>query len=261
MQPKPLTGFGIVITRPQDQAQALSQKILETGGEPFYFPLIEITGLEDYSSFEQTIAHLDQFDWVIFISSNAVQNAMPRIANYWPKLPQTCQFAAIGPVTAQALKEAGVAQVLTPENRFDSESLLALKAMQNMRDKKVLIVRGVGGRELLANTLQARGAKVQFAECYRRVNPQRHLEFLLTLAKKNNCHAIVITSSEAMQHYLAMLESLPAADYHLLQALIICVNHARIAENPQLKNMDVHIAETAGDHAMLACLVKALKPS
>lgn len=258
MLPKPLSGFGIVITRPQDQARILGQSILAAGGEAFYFPLIEITGLENYISFEQTIAQLDQFDLIIFISSNAVQNAMPSIAKCWPNFPPKCQFAAIGPVTAQALKDAGVAQVLTPQNRFDSESLLALEAMQHMQGKMVLIVRGVGGRELLANILEARGAKVQFAECYRRINPQKNLDYLLTLAKKNLCHAIVITSSEAMQHYLTMLESLSEADYHLLQAVNICVNHARIAEHPLLKNFNVHIVSTAGDAAMLDCITKAV---
>jgi uroporphyrinogen-III synthase len=263
MLPKALSGFGIVITRPQDQAQTLGQSIQSAGGEAFYFPLIEIAGLENYSTFEQTIAQLDQFDLIIFISSNAVQNAMPRIAKCWPDLPSKCQFAAIGPVTAQALKEAGVTQVLTPETRFDSESFLAMESMQHMQGKKVLIVRGVGGRELLANTLEARGAKVQFAECYQRINPQKNLDFLLTLAKKHSCHAIVITSSEAMQHYLTMLESsrvakLSQADYHLLQKVNICVNHARIAEHPLLKNFNVHIASTAGDAAMLDCITKAL---
>jgi uroporphyrinogen-III synthase len=266
MMPKPLSGFGIVITRPREQAHRLIQQITQAGGEAFHFPLIEIVGLDDYSTFEHTIATLDQYDWVIFISSNAVQNAMPRIKNRWPILPKSCQFAAIGPVTAQALNESGVSQVLTPENRFDSESLLALESMQNMQGKNVLIVRGVGGRELLASTLQSRGANVSFAECYQRINPQKNLEFLVTLAKKNMCHAIVITSSEAMQHYLMMLnicklESLNAAAYDALMPLKICVNHARIAENSALKNFNVQIASTAGDNAMLDCLIRALTTS
>lgn len=271
MLPKPLTGFGIVITRPTDQAQTLSQSIQAAGGEAFHFPLIEIAALDDTNAFTQTIAQLDQFDFVIFISSNAVQNAMPFISKRWPNLPTKCTFAAIGPVTAQALKEFSVQHVLTPQDRFDSESLLALADMQHMQGKKVLIVRGVGGRELLANTLQARGAEVQFAECYRRVNPQQNLDFLLALTQKNACHALVITSSEAMQHYLTMLnltrlnnlklESQRAAEYDALRSLKICVNHARIAENPALKHFNVHVSSTAGDAAMLDCLITALNPS
>lgn len=276
MLPKPLTGFGIVITRPTDQAQTLSQSIQAAGGEAFHFPLIEIAALDDTSAFTQTIAQLDQFDWVIFISSNAVQSAMPFITKRWPNLPKKCTFAAIGPVTAQTLQTFGVQHVLTPQGRFDSESLLALADMQHMQGKKVLIVRGVGGRELLASTLQARGAEVQFAECYRRINPQQNLDFLLTLTQKNACHALVITSSEAMQHYLTMLsltrlnltwlntlklESQRTAEYDALRSLKICVNHARIAENPALKHFNVHVASTAGDAAMLDCLIKALNPS
>lgn len=271
MSTKPLRGYGIVITRPQEQAQTLSQLIQTAGGEAFHFPLIEIAGLNNYSAFTQIIAQLDQFDLVIFISSNAVQNAMPHIQKQWPNLPKKCAFAAIGPVTKQALENFSVPQVITPQDRFDSESLLALESMQHMQGKKVLIVRGVGGRELLANTLQSRGAEVHFAECYRRINPQKNLDFLLALMQKNACHAIVITSSEAMQHYLAMLEDLrlenlglenkEATAYHQLSSLKMCVNHARIADNPLLKDFNVYVASTAGDAAMLDCLTKALTSS
>lgn len=260
MSPKPLSGYGIVITRPQEQAQTLSQLIQTAGGEAFHFPLIEITGLDDYSTFEQTISQLDQFDWVIFISSNSVQNAMPFISKRWPNLPQKCTFAAIGPVTAQALKAFGVQHVLTPIERFDSESLLALTQMQHIQGKKVLIVRGVGGRELLAEALMTRGAEVQFAECYQRINPQKNADFLLALKQKSACHAIVMTSSEAMRHFLALVQPMTIEDQDWIKQLAICVNHARIAENPLLRNFNVHVASTAGDAAMLDCLTKALTP-
>lgn len=58
MLPKPLSGFGIVITRPQDQARILGESILAAGGEAFYFPLIEITGLETTAVLNKRLRNL-----------------------------------------------------------------------------------------------------------------------------------------------------------------------------------------------------------
>src|SRR5688572_9423486 len=99
---KPLAGIGIAITRPVDQAKKLSALISEAGGTPISYPLIQITPLHDYSLFESVISHINQYDWAIFISSNAVQNGMPRLLKQGI-LPQL-QFAAIGPVTAGELQ-------------------------------------------------------------------------------------------------------------------------------------------------------------
>ncbi len=258
-----LKGFGIAITRPTDQAKKLKWLIAESGGETIDFPLIEITGLNDYSAFHAAIADLNNIDWLIFISSNAVQNAMPRIQHIYPSLPERCQFAAIGPVTAKELQQFGIKNVLIPEGRFDSESLLTLPEMQSMQGKNVLIVRGVGGRELLADRLKARGANVSFAECYQRINPQTDCQPLKKAYDENKCHAIVVTSSEAMQHLLqlAQAEENWRTENHWLKQIKICVNHARIAEHESIKGLQIHIAETSGDNAMLDCLFKALNPA
>ena len=101
MTPKPLQGLGIAITRPVDQAKKLSALIEQAGGTPIIFPLIEITPLHDYSQFEAVINEIETYDWAIFISSNAVQNGMPRLVK--TGIPSTLQFAAIGPVTASEL--------------------------------------------------------------------------------------------------------------------------------------------------------------
>lgn len=255
MPEKPLRGCGIAITRPAGQATHLSELILAEGGQPILFPLIAIAPLADYSTFEQALAELKHYDWAIFISSNAVQNAMPRLLDRLGSIPKNLRFAAIGPMTAAELAKFGVTDTLTPQGRFDSESLLALPEMQAVTNKKVMIFRGSGGREVLADTLKARGALVDFAECYRRVNPQLDAGDLPVLWQNKQLHAVVITSSEAMRHLLDIADDGKAA---WIQNVRLCVNHARVAELPHQRGLKVAIAQAPGDEAMLQCLIEAL---
>lgn len=241
---KPLTGIGIAVTRPIDQAKKLSALISDEGGTTFSYPLIEITTLSDYSQFESVISQLNQYDWAIFISSNAVQNSMPRLLKNG--IPPTLKFAAIGPVTATELQSFGINNVLIPINRFDSESLLALPEMQVMHGKKVILFRGIGGRDVLAETLKSRGAIVTFAECYQRINPQTNCDLLAQLWSEKKLHGIVVTSSEAMRHLLDL-----AGDAEWLKNVTLFVNHARIAELPLQQGLKVKVADSPGDEAML----------
>lgn len=243
----PLAGVHIAVTRPPEQATKLNAAIEAAGGEVLSFPLLEITSLRDLSAFHAAIQPLSQFDWVIFISSNAVQYGMPLLQQ--ASVPDTLKFAAIGPSTAQALQAYGVTDILTPESRFDSESLLALPALQHMQGKRVLIVRGVGGREVLANTLKQRGADVVFGECYRRVNPQVTAAPLAHAHAQGRLQAIVITSSEALRFLLDL-----AGDASWLPAVPLFVNHARIAEQAAVHGLQVRCTGQAGDEAMLQLL-------
>lgn len=251
-------GFGIAITRPIAQATKLSALIRDNGGTPISFPLIDIVPLEDYRLFDSTIQALETCDWAIFISSNAVQNGMPRVLAKFHALPPQLKFAAIGPVTAAELMQMGAPSVLIPKIRFDSESLLSLPEMQSMQGKKVMIFRGIGGREVLADTLKARGAQITFAECYQRINPQTDCLQLEHLWQNKQCHAIVVTSSEAMRYLLAMTNN---GNDDWIRNMQICVNHARIAEEALAVGLQVSIADAPGDPAMFACLQLALTKS
>lgn len=250
----PLAGRGIAITRPVDQAADLTKGILQAGGNPISFPLLAIAPLENHATFDSVIETLPTCDWIVFISSNAVQQGMPRIAARFPQLPSGLRFAAIGPATAQELARYGVDQVLTPPARFDSESLLACPEFKDMRQQRIVIVRGVGGRELLAETLRERGAEVVFAECYRRVNPQHDAGKLPELWQNDRLHAMVVTSSEALRN---LLQLAPEASW--VRNILICVNHARIAETARQSGLKVALADAPGDAAMLQCLIHHLQ--
>lgn len=253
MTTKPLAGIHIAVTRPLDQAQALTELITHLGGVPIAYPLLAIQPLQDYRSFEQQLAELETTDWAIFISTNAVDNAMPRILRHYGNIPESLRFAAMGHQTAKELGFYGVHHVLIPHARYDSESLLALPEMHDVANMKIAIFRGLGGRELLADTLKSRGANVYFAECYRRVNPQVNADLLCDLWKRGKLQAIIVTSSEAMRYLLDL-----AGSSEWLRHVILCVNHARVAELPLQLGLKVAIADAPGDSAVLDALLKNL---
>ncbi|HEY8084811.1 MAG TPA: uroporphyrinogen-III synthase [Methylophilaceae bacterium] len=246
---KPLTACGIVITRPQQQALALAEMVRQAGGEPLLCPLLEIVGLDDYTAFDAVAADLDTFDWAIFISSNAVQHGMQRLLAH-RALPAELKWAAIGPMTAQELQGFGVEQILTPTERFDSESLLKLPEMKAVKGQRFVIFRGVGGRDVLAAQLIKRGAEVVFAESYRRISPPLDITQLHGLWQNGHLHAIVVTSSEALRYLLEYVEANP-----WLMEVTVFVNHARIAENAIKHGFQAIVAQDLGDEGMLQALV------
>ncbi len=244
-----LKGLHVAVTRPVDQAESICEAIQHHGGDATLFPLLAISPLDDYHEFENVIADLERADWAIFISTNAVDNSLPRVIKKFGNVPENLKFAAIGHQTAKELSLYGIHQVLTPHTRFDSETLLALAEMHDVKNKNIVIFRGVGGRDVLADTLKSRGANVTFAECYRRINPQTDAQLLNSEWQQGHLNAVIVTSSEAMRNLLDL-----AGESEWLCHVTLCVNHARIAELPLQFGLKVLVTEAPGDDAMIKCL-------
>lgn len=228
----------------------LAELVRLQGGEPLFFPLLEIIGMDDYVAFDAIMADIDGFDWAIFISSNAVQHGMARLLSQ-RALPAGLKWAAIGPMTARELQSHGIEQVLTPDQRFDSESLLKLPEMKSVKGKRFVIFRGVGGRDVLASELIKRGAQVVFAECYRRINPPLDITLMHSLWQNDRLHAIVVTSSEALRHFIQYAKA-----NSWLSSIPLFVNHARIAETALEQGIQHVIqAQDVGDGGMLKAIL------
>ncbi|RKZ95431.1 MAG: uroporphyrinogen-III synthase [Gammaproteobacteria bacterium] len=157
-----LDGLRVLITRPQQQAKDLCEMVEDAGGIAIPFPVINIKPIatQNWSN----IALAEQ-DMIIFVSRNAVTFF---IAGIEGDLPVNIQLVAVGAATATSMSEHGLRVDIQPPEPAGSESLLAMPALNNVKDKKVLIVRGQGGRELLADTLTTRGAKISYIEIYQR---------------------------------------------------------------------------------------------
>ncbi len=224
----PLAGRCIVVTRPRDQAGPLAAAIVAAGGEALLFPLLEIASAEDLSPLKETVGQLAEYTLAVFVSPNAVSHALPVLLadQAWPA---TLRAAAVGPGTATALAERGVADCLLPRVRFDSEGLLALPelAEEQIAGRRVAIFRGDGGRELLADTLRARGAHVDCISCYRRSGPAHGFAPLIDAWRQGRLDALVISSSEALRY---LVDGLPAEVEPLLAQTPVFAPHARIAE-------------------------------
>lgn len=247
MTEKPLAGLKVLVTRPRDQAVALAQRIEQAGGVPLLFPLLEIAPVEDPGALHRQVARLAQFDLAIFISPNAVNYGIAAIRAAGG-MPPALRIATVGQGSAKALRELGVAGVIAPAERFDSEGLLALPELQQVAGWRVMIFRGDGGRELLGDTLKARGASVEYAACYRRSKPQWDAEALFSAAPD----AITVTSSEALGY---LWELAGNARNGRLRTVPVFVPHRRIAELAQQQGWEQIRVTDAGDDGLLSALI------
>jgi uroporphyrinogen-III synthase len=242
---QPLTGRTVLVTRPAHQAAALAQVIRAAGGTAFEFPAIEVeaVALDELSI---PLARLAEADIAIFISPNAAQFGIAAIRAR-DALPGAVRVFAVGPGTARALQAQGVSGVITPDGQ-DSEALLALPQLAEVAGKKVVIVRGVGGRALLAGTLRPRGARVGFMECDRRLRPQADATPLLARWQAGGIDAVTVTSAEALHNLAAQLGE---AGRPLLAATPLFAPHEKIAEAARRFGIAHVIATPGGDDGLV----------
>lgn len=254
-----LAGRGVVVTRPAGEARRLCALIREAGGEPLLCPALEIRDAPDSAALDAVIARLQDFDLAIFISPSAVDKALTRIAAR-RTLPPALRCAAIGPGGVRALARFGVTEVIAPaadSARFDSETLLATDFLQDMQGKRVVIFRGDGGRELLGETLAARGARVQTVACYRRGKPTFDAAPLLDAWARGAVAAVIITSSEGLANFS---DHVGAAGVAYLRDTPVIVPHPRIAAAARARGLRHIVASAAGDEAMAAALSALCAP-
>ncbi len=206
---KTLSGLSVLVTRPEHQAGPLVQKIRNAGGQPLCFPLLSITSTTDQKVLMAAIDDLDTYQWVIFISINAVEFAVQAIRHrrHWPS---QLKVAVIGKSSSDACERLGIPVDACPVKQLSSEGLLALPEMQEVKNQRFMIFRGNGGRELLAQTLRERGATVDNIEAYRREKPTRVPPEVIAAGQSGAIDAILINSVESLQNLVALLESEPA---------------------------------------------------
>lgn len=247
----PLAGLNIVVTRPRDQATALAQHIEQLGGHAILFPLLEISPVADPQPLRTLVARLQEFQLAIFISPNAVRYGMEAIRAAG-ELPPKLKLACVGQGSAKVLRELGVQHVIAPQNGADSEALLVLPELQQVAGWRVAIFRGDSGRELLADALTARGAKVEYAACYQRVKASLDMAALLAAEP----HALTVTSSEALTHLWGVSD---AAAHKRLATLPLFVPHERIAQAARAMGFARVAVTESGDDGMMAALIASLK--
>jgi uroporphyrinogen-III synthase len=242
-----LSGRHIVVTRPAGQATHLAEALVALGAKPVLFPVLEIFDVEDSAPLLEAAGRLDQFDWAAFVSPNAVEKAL-KIILARRKWPAHLRVATVGRSSELALAAFGLTGVTAPQERFDSEALVALPELQDVAGKKVLIFRGDGGRELLGDTLKERGAGVEYLTCYRRGKPALDAAPLLKLWNDGHLDAITVTSSEGLRNLVDMVGKLGQA---WLRKTPVFVPHARIAEQARTLGLHEIVLTGPGDDGLV----------
>ena len=247
----------VVITRPRAQAESLAQAVAALGHTPVLLPLLEIAPLADQSGLQAALAGLDAYALVAFVSPNAIDAAFAHIGQW----PRQVALAVLGEGSRAALArhglDAGNATILGPldPTRSDSENLLASLDLAALAGKKVLIVRGESGRELMADAFRAAGAEVDVVPAYRRSVPALSeplaAQLRALLGRPNDW---IITSSEALRGLFALLARMDPGCVSQMRAQHVIVPHARIAATAQELGIARVTLTGSGDDRLLAAL-------
>ena len=224
----PLVGQHILVTRPAGQAASLMAGIEQLGGRATHIPFLAIKTASDLSDLEHIAEHLAGYRACLFVSANAVHSAWPVLTGHHP-WPECLAAAVVGPGTARVLRQLGVSQVLQPEVRFDSEGLLSLPffAPEHCQGRTFALIRGEGGRDLIARSLRERGGQVDEAGVYERSLALEAITAVAQLMAVDQPSAMIVTSSESLQRLMA---SAPDVLAHELHRLNVIVPHERIAQ-------------------------------
>lgn len=235
-----LEGRRILVTRPRELAEGLAALIAQAGGEPVRYPAIEIRDPEDAAGARAALGRVQEFDFAVFVSPTAVRKAFELLAGSWP---QRTRAAALGAGTRRELEARGVSAVIAPHEGADSEALLALAPLRQVAGARVLILRGEGGREVLGETLAARGAQVSSIACYRRVRPERGA------APEGKLDAVCANSGESVANLAALL------GHARLRETPLFVPHERVARLAREMGFSAVQVAGSGDAQVLARLL------
>jgi uroporphyrinogen-III synthase len=252
--PGPLTGVGVLVTRPVDQAGRLAGLIEELGGMPVRFPTIEIRAPRDPAPALAIIDRLSQYTMAIFTSVNAVRYAVPLIRTRQGP-PAYLIISVIGKASARQLELFGVSPQLVPSAGFSSEALLAMPRMQVVHGERIVIFRGEGGRELLGDTLKARGARVDVAEVYRRAMPETDPGELIQRWKQGEINIVIVTSNESLQNLFAIVGEV-GQQWLCATPLVVVSERARRLAHVLGVGHPVLTAREASDEAIVETLLK-----
>lgn len=192
----------VVITRPAHQTENLQLKLDEVGAHTILFPLIEIAPPDDLELVKKQLDNLQNYDLVIFVSANAVEQMFRYIE---PAQLESLKVATTGKKTASALEDNAVKTDFCPVQIFNSEALLAIADFKSFCEgKNIAIIRGEGGRNLLRDELLQIATSVDYINTYQRVCPQTNLDMLEQHAKQGELDTVLLTSGTSVVNFFAL---------------------------------------------------------
>lgn len=203
---KPLFGLGVVITRPERQADDLARLLLEQGANPIAFPTIAIEPPTDWNELDKALDRLESYHWLIFTSANGVQFFFQRLREKGKDIRDLkgIKICCIGPATASQIEEKDIKVDLVPDE-FIAEGILKSFAAMDLQGKKILLPRAAKARDTLPEGLKEMGAQVDVAAAYRTVNSGRKKEELVALLEAQAVDVITFTSSSTVTNFVEIM--------------------------------------------------------
>ena len=219
-----MTDWRVLLTRPAEESTALAALLSQAGIYSSRLPLLETQALAVTAEQQAVFDALQRYCAVIVVSKPAARLALQRLGNAVPPMP----WFSVGAATAQILAGHGL-DVHYPATGDDSEALLQLPALREaiaQPGAKVLILRGEGGRELLAERLREQGASVDYLELYRRFLPVYETGALMQRVRLERLNGLVVSSGQGFLH----LQALAGTDWPQVAQLPLFVPSPRVYE-------------------------------
>ena len=203
---KPLFGRGIVVTRPEAQAEGLAELLSARGARVIPFPVIRIAPPESWDPFDQALDRLETYHWIVFTSANGVSSFFRRLRERGGDIRDLkgIRIATIGPATAAAVGALGIRVDLVPEE-FISEGVVRAFAGENLRGCRILLPRAEEARDVIPEGLAEMGAKVDVVAAYRTLRSDRDASEILPLLDGGKVDVITFTSPSTVTHFLGIM--------------------------------------------------------
>ncbi len=222
---KTLFGKRILVTRARSQSSVLSEKIEALGGEALEFPVIRIVPPKRQELFDQSLHRLGEFDWVIFTSVNGVNLFFRRLSELKIDIRQMAKarIAAIGPKTAEALKEKGLLVEVLP-NEYKAEDLVESLRSRVKKGEKILLPRANIARKILATELEKIGCEVSDVDAYDTELETGDAEEIAKKLEDRKIHVLTFTSSSTVRNFVQVIRTAREDVLSLLKDVqIVCI--------------------------------------
>lgn len=250
-----MSDWRLLLTRPAEDCAVLAQTLAEHGVFGHCLPLLELEALTETPEQRSLFLDLDRYSAVVVVSKPAARLGLALLDRYWPQPPMRQRWFAVGAATGALLDAYGL-DACWPDDGDDSEALLALPQLQQalaVPNPRLLILRGEGGRDWLAERLREQGVAVDYLSLYRRRLPDYSPGALMRAVREHALNGLVVSSGEG----LANLQRLAGADWLLLAHLPLFVPSPRVAAlAAEAGATDIRDCRGASAAALLACLAR-----
>ncbi|CAN5474692.1 uroporphyrinogen-III C-methyltransferase [soil metagenome] len=209
---RPLAGKRIVVTRTRSQAGALTAELTSLGADVLELPTIRIEPPSDLRAFAELVQDAHVYDWIIFTSPNGVNSFFDLFYKLYDDAREVggAKIAAIGPATAQRIRDFRLHVDLEPEE-FVAEGLVrAFKKQGGVENLRILIARAEKARDVLPKELSAMGGIVDEGFAYRTVAETRDDNGARRRLAEEGADLITFTSSSTVENFMKLELPWPA---------------------------------------------------